>query len=70
MVKEAKSVLDVNMKNLATFEEYKKGEEGIDYIKYAPGQDPTEINNKKLASEIKQKLKTLAIEEPELAGEL
>jgi len=70
MMNEAESVFDVNKKNLMVFEEYKKGEEGIDYVKYAPGQDPSEINNKKLASEIKQKLKTLSIEEPELAGEL
>jgi hypothetical protein len=37
MMKEAKSVLDVNLKNVEKYEEYKKGEEGIDYVKYAPG---------------------------------
>jgi len=37
MMKEAKSVLEVNLKNVERYEEYKKGEEGIDYVKYAPG---------------------------------
>lgn len=47
------------------------GEEGIDYIKEAPGEtDPLEINPKKFEAEVRAQLDALEIEEPELAGEL
>ena len=53
------------------YSEYLEGEEGIDYVKYAPGeQDPRKINQKKLEREIKAQLDVLAIDEPDIASEL
>jgi len=58
------------MHNNKMYDAYMEGEEGIDYVKYAPGKDPREVNEKKLRREINAKFDVLAVEEPEIAAEL
>lgn len=60
------------MHNFEKVEEYKRGEEGIDFVKQNPDEeDPNAVNQKKLESEIKGYLHAMRADgEVELADYL
>lgn len=62
MYEKVDEYIRINQHNVEMLENYKQGEEGIDYVKYAPGKDPNAINEKQLEKEIKSQIEMVAIE--------
>ena len=64
---EIDEIRETLIKNYEAVQEYKKGEEGVDFVKPLPEHDPEVINNKKLEREIRGQIDLVAVDEPEIA---
>jgi hypothetical protein len=57
-------------RNMKVIDEYMAGEAGIDYVQYAEGKDPNEVNLKQVAKEIRAKIDVLGMDEPQIANDM